>query len=45
MLGEILRAGVPSLLGIAAFLLAARLLHIDELDQLWRALRRKLLGR
>ena len=43
--GEILRAGVPSLLGIAAFLLAARMLRIDELDQLWRALQRKLLGR
>jgi len=44
MLGELLRAGLPSLLGVAAFLLAARILHIDELDQLWQALRRKLLG-
>ena len=43
--GEVVRVGVPLVLGAAGYLLAARWLHIAELEELWSAVRRKVMSR
>lgn len=43
--GEVVRVGVPLVLGAAGYLLAARWLHIAELEELWSAVRRKVMPR
>jgi hypothetical protein len=45
IMGEVVRVGLPALLGVAAFLAMARLLRIAEVEQLWGAVRHKVLGR
>jgi putative peptidoglycan lipid II flippase len=44
-LGEAIRVGVPILLGGGGYVLAARWLGMAELEELWTAIRRKLIAR
>jgi len=43
--GEILLVGICGVAGVVGYILGARWLHIEDLDSVWRAVRRKFAGR